>query len=70
LGNYHNMDTKRGRIGREFIDLTDYENLVRWFVALATSSSTYDGKDAALIKTLLNLERKYAKLLKESGRRL
>ncbi|MCH7701500.1 MAG: M20/M25/M40 family metallo-hydrolase [Planctomycetes bacterium] len=70
LGNYHNMDTKRRRIAPEFIDLTDYENLVRWFVALATSSSTYDGKDAALIKRLRNLERRYAKLLKESERRL
>lgn len=35
LGNYHNMDRRRRRIGPEYIDLGDFENLVRWFVALA-----------------------------------
>jgi endoglucanase len=37
LGNYHNMDLLRGRIGPEFIDIRDFLNLVKWFVALAES---------------------------------
>jgi putative aminopeptidase FrvX len=35
LGNYHNMDESRGRIGPEYIDVRDFANLVKWFVALA-----------------------------------
>jgi putative aminopeptidase FrvX len=35
LGNYHNMDVNRRRIGPEYIDATDWENMVKLFVRLA-----------------------------------
>ncbi len=38
LGNYHNMDKQRGKIGSESISLRDWQNMVEWFVALATDT--------------------------------
>ena len=35
LGNYHNMDVKRGKIGPEYIDKSDWQNMVKLFVRLA-----------------------------------
>jgi putative aminopeptidase FrvX len=35
LGNYHNMDVRRGRIGPEYIDAADWRNMVKLFVRLA-----------------------------------
>ncbi|MBK8915234.1 MAG: hypothetical protein IPM64_11665 [Phycisphaerales bacterium] len=35
LGNYHNMNEKRGRIDSEYISLSDWEHMVTWFEALA-----------------------------------
>src|SRR4029453_12836536 len=31
LGNYHNMDTAKRRIGPEFIDVADWRNMVKLF---------------------------------------
>jgi endoglucanase len=42
LGNYHNMDTRRKRIASEYIHLADWDGLVKWFVALATTRRPYD----------------------------
>ncbi|MBU0719560.1 MAG: M20/M25/M40 family metallo-hydrolase [Planctomycetes bacterium] len=66
LGNYHNMEVKRERITREYVDLDDFDNAVKWFVALARSSITYTGRDQALHKQLSGIERKYQKLLRTS----
>jgi putative aminopeptidase FrvX len=35
LGNYHNMDVVRGKIGPEYIDAADWRNMVKLFVRLA-----------------------------------
>jgi putative aminopeptidase FrvX len=35
LGNYHNMDVKRGKIGPEHIDVADWRNMVKLFVRVA-----------------------------------
>ena len=35
LGNYHNMDIKRGKIGPEYIDVADWRNMVKLFVRVA-----------------------------------
>jgi len=50
LVNYHNMDTKTGRIAPEAIDVRDFRNLTQWFVALARSPATlkYDGSHPGL----------------------
>lgn len=54
LGNYHNMDTQRRKIGPEFIDVRDFDNLVKWFVALAESPAKmkFDGSHPGLSKRL------------------
>lgn len=62
LGNYHNMDAARGRIGPEFIDVRDFDNLVKWFVALAMRpmKSPFDGSHPGLavrLDALLKLHR-------------
>lgn len=59
LGNYHNMDCARKRLAPEYIDPADWEGLVRWFVALATTELRCDGRHAGLRKRLRNLERIY-----------
>jgi putative aminopeptidase FrvX len=35
LGNYHNMDVKRKKIGPEYVDVADWKNMVKLFVRLA-----------------------------------
>jgi endoglucanase len=41
LGNYHNMDRKRQRVGPEYVDVDDYLGMVRLFVAIADQGHTY-----------------------------
>jgi endoglucanase len=41
LGNYHNMDRKRRRVGPEYVDVDDYLGMVRFFVAIADQGHTY-----------------------------
>lgn len=57
LGNYHNMDTRRRRIAAEYIDLSDYAGLVKWFVALATTRRPYDSHHRVTSGMLAELER-------------
>lgn len=65
LGNYHNMDRERRRIAPEFIDLGDFENLVKWFVALVTTRAPYTGSHPGLDRRLkLLLRRHRSRLLK------
>jgi putative aminopeptidase FrvX len=54
LVNYHNMDTERRKIAPESIDVRDFLNLVRWFVALAESpiKLEFDGTHPGLSKRL------------------
>jgi endoglucanase len=61
LGNYHNMDERRGRIGAEFVDLRDFLGLVKWFVALAESPGEvkYDGRHPGLSRRLEALLRRH-----------
>jgi len=47
LGNYHNMDTQRGRIAAEYVGLTDWQQLVDWFEALALDERGYVPDDSA-----------------------
>jgi len=68
LGNYHNVDKKREKIAPEYVDLDDYDNCVKWFVALARSKRRYSGSDDALRKRLIELERSHRRLLLPSRR--
>ncbi len=42
LGNYHNMDRAKGKIGPEFIDLGDWESMVKLFVRVAREGHTWE----------------------------
>ena len=66
LGNYHNVNVKRKRIAPEYIDLTDYDNVVKWFVELARSPHPYTGRDDTLRNQLKHVERTYKSLLRSS----
>lgn len=63
LGNYHNVNAKTKRIGAEYIDLNDLDNVVKWFVELARSPHAYTGRDEALVKQIADLHRTYKSLL-------
>ncbi|MBI4580565.1 MAG: M20/M25/M40 family metallo-hydrolase [Planctomycetes bacterium] len=69
LGRYHNMDTRRKRIAPEYIHVQDYENLVRWFVALATTRRRYDGRQG-VDEMLGRLERELLPQLERSAGRV
>jgi putative aminopeptidase FrvX len=63
LGNYHNVDAKRKKLGPEYIDLDDFDNVVKWFVELARAPRPYTGRDEALRTQITGLEQRYRKLL-------
>lgn len=63
LGNYHNMDRTRRRSAPEFIDLRDFDNLVRWFIALATTRIPYSGSHPGLDRRLALLLRRHRQRL-------
>ncbi len=48
LGNYHNMDRERKKIGPEYIDVNDWKNMVKLFVAIAKSGHEYKPGHVAL----------------------
>lgn len=66
LGNYHNVDLKKGKIGPEYVDLRDFENVVKWFTAIARSPHKFTGSDDTLRKRLDQIERTYKSLLRRS----
>jgi endoglucanase len=69
LMNYHNMDKRRGKIAPEINDVSDYLNLVKWFVALAESPANFrfGGRDAVVGKKLDGLEKRYRARLMRAG---
>ena len=68
LGNYHNVNTKRRRLGAEYIDLNDFDRVVKWFVTLSRTVRPYTGRDETLRAKLLELERTHKALLRRSRR--
>lgn len=66
LGNYHNCDTRRKKIAPEYIDLADFDNVVKWFVELARAARPYTGRDEPLLKLLGGIERDCRTLLRET----
>lgn len=66
LGNYHNVDAAKKKLGPEYIDLSDFAGVVRWFVALARSPHTYSGRDEALTKQMKTLQDRWGKLLEST----
>ncbi len=66
LGNYHNVNVKRGKLGPEYVHLKDFDNVVKWFVSLAQAPYPYTGSDQQLSKQINELEKTYKKLLRAS----
>lgn len=71
LVNYHNMDRTRRKIAPESVDVRDYLNLVKWFIALAKSPAKlrYDDRNPELGKKLDALLRQHRQRLLETGGR-
>ncbi len=42
LGNYHNMNREKKTIAAEYIDVSDWENMVKLFIHLARTGHTYE----------------------------
>jgi endoglucanase len=59
LGNYHNMDTVRGKIAPEYIDLSDWQIMVKLFVQVAKNAHTYEPGHRDLKR---RLEKRFSKL--------
>jgi endoglucanase len=59
LGNYHNMDAAAGKIGPEYIDIGDWDSMVKLFVQIARSGHTYQPGHAQLKQ---RVEKRFAKL--------
>lgn len=53
LGNYHNMDTKKQKIGPEYIDVSDWQNMRALFIHLAKTSHEYQPGHAILKQRIL-----------------
>jgi putative aminopeptidase FrvX len=70
LGNYHNVDRRRGRLGPEYVDLDDFDCLVRWFMALATSGRPYRHDLPRLRELLDYLEQRDTPLLERTAPRM
>jgi len=70
LGNYHNMDMDRHRIAPEYVDVRDFDNLVKWFIALAAAPATqpYDGRHPGLDKRLAGLLKQHRPRLMKTSR--
>jgi endoglucanase len=61
LGNYHNMDVAKGKIGPEYIDLSDWGSMVKLFVQVARYGHTYEPGHKPL---RTRLEARFVKLRK------
>jgi endoglucanase len=59
LGNYHNMDRARKKIGQEYIDLADWDNMVKLFVRVARNGHEFAPGHAAL---KARVEKRFEKL--------
>jgi endoglucanase len=59
LGNYHNMDRAKQRIGPEYIDVGDWQRMTRFFVHLARAGHTFSADHSALRE---RVTRRYEKL--------
>jgi putative aminopeptidase FrvX len=67
LGNYHNMDTKRGKIASEWVSLRDWQGMVDLFEALVLDKTGPDVPDEALRTRLDKLLAEHEELLMESA---
>jgi len=67
LGNYHNCNRVHAKLAPEYVHLGDVENLIKWFVGLATTKIAFASGNPPLQKRLGQLERRYDRLLKSTA---
>lgn len=70
LGNYHNVDRRRGKIGPEFVDLNDWQGMVDWFVALALAPGGDEDASPELLGMLERLYQHWTPLLEATVERM
>lgn len=63
LGNYHNMDAAKKKIGPEYIDLSDWRNMVKLFLRLARTGHEYQPGHKLLKARLEKRFSKWRKML-------
>jgi len=63
LGNYHNMNRARKTLGPEFIDIADWDNMVKLFIAVARTGHTYTPGHVVVRKRILDRYKKMETLL-------
>ena len=63
LGNYHNMDRGRKKIGPEYIDVGDWKNMVKLFVHVAKTGDTFAADNSALRERVARRYRRLKHLL-------
>jgi putative aminopeptidase FrvX len=66
LGNYHNMDTQSAKIAPEFIDHSDWQNMVKLFVALARNGHKFKPGHTDLKSRVLKRFNRLSHLLVQS----
>jgi endoglucanase len=67
LGNYHNMDRAKKRIGPEYIDVGDWRNMTQLFVHLARTGHTFSADNSALRERVTRRYRKLKRLLRTTS---
>jgi putative aminopeptidase FrvX len=65
LGNYHNMNVGKKKLGPEFIDVNDWRSMVKLFIAIARQGHTYEPGHAELKRRLEKRFSNRGKLLKQ-----
>ncbi len=67
LGNYHNMDKLREKIAPEYIDVNDWESMVKLFIELARRGDEYTPGHGILKKKMEDRFTRHSKLLEAGG---
>ena len=67
LGNYHNMDVAKKKIGPEYVDLSDWKSMVKLFVHLAKTGHRWEPGHRLLKARVEKRFRKWKKLLESSA---
>ncbi len=63
LGNYHNMDKTRRKLGPEFVSVNDVDHLIKWFTLLVSTPVRMTDSDEPLRRRFKQLESRYNRLL-------
>ncbi|MGA3065877.1 MAG: M20/M25/M40 family metallo-hydrolase [Tepidisphaeraceae bacterium] len=68
LGNYHNMDTQSQKIAPEYIDVSDWQNMVKLFVRLAQHGHKFNPGHAQLKARVLKRYNRLNRFLTASAK--